>query len=168
MMTSSAPRRRASSFLCGEVVKTTTLRAEGAGELDPHVPQAAETDHADLLPLDVAPAAHRRVGGDPGAEQRRDPGELQVGGNAQHEALVDDDALRVAAVGDRRRAVLVRGVVGEGGIRAELLDVGPATRAVVVRIDQAADADQVARLELGDSVPTWVTRPTISCPGTQG
>ena len=38
----------------------------------------------------------------PGAEQRRGAGEVEVGRDAQDEALVDDDAVGVAAVGDRR------------------------------------------------------------------
>ena len=35
-------------------------------------------------------------------------------------------------------------------VRAELLEPGLAVGAGAVRIDQAADADEVARLELGD------------------
>ena len=54
--TSSAPRRRASSVLSGEVVKTTTWAPEGAGELDAHVAEAAEADDADLLALRRPPS----------------------------------------------------------------------------------------------------------------
>ena len=93
--------------------------------------------------------AHRRVGRDPGAEQRRGPGEVEVGGNAQNEAFIDDDAVGVAAVGDAAQ-VLVGRVVGEGGIWAELLQAGLALGAGVVRIDQAADRGEVARLVLGN------------------
>ena len=64
------------------------------------------------------------------------------------EALVHDDAVGVAAVGDRGRPVLVGRAVGERQVRAELLEAGPAVGAGAVRIDQAADADEVARLEL--------------------
>ena len=74
--------------------------AERVGELHAHVAQPAEADDADLLALGDAPVAHRRVGRDPGAEQRRGAGEVEVGRDAQDEALVDDDAVGVAAVGD--------------------------------------------------------------------
>ena len=40
--------------------------------------------------------------------------------------------------------------VGEHHVRAELLKPGPAVGAGVVRIDQAADADEIARLKLAD------------------
>ena len=80
------------------------VRAERAGELHAHVAEPAEADDADLLALGDAPVAHRRVGRDPGAEQRRGPGEVEVGGDAQDEVLVDDDAVGVAAVGDWRRS----------------------------------------------------------------
>ena len=46
--------------------------------------------------------------------------------------------------------VLVRRVEGERQVRAELLEAGLALRAGAVRIDQAADRGEVARLVLGD------------------
>ena len=147
--TSSAPRRSASSFLLGEVVKTTTWAPKRMRELHAHVAQSAETDDADLLALGDAPVAHGRVGGDSGAEQRRGSGEIEVRGDAQDEALVDDDAVGVAAVGDAAE-VLVRGVVGERHVRAELLEAGLALGAGAVGIDHAADRGEVAGLELGD------------------
>ena len=122
------------------------VRAERVGELHSHVAEAAEADDADLLALADAPMAHRRVSRDAGAEQRRGAGEVEVGRDAQDEAFVHDNAVGVAAVGDRRRPVLVGRAVGEHLIRAELLEAGLAIRAGVVRIDQAADAHQVARL----------------------
>ena len=78
--TSSAPRRRASSFLWGEVVKTTTWGPECVSELDAHVAETAESDHADLFSLGHAPVTHRRIGGNPGTEERSGPGEVQIGG----------------------------------------------------------------------------------------
>ena len=56
------------------------VSAERMRKLYAHVAQPAETDDADLLPLADAPVAHRRVGGDPGAEQRRRPGEIEIRG----------------------------------------------------------------------------------------
>ena len=78
------------------------------------------------------------------------------------------DAVGVSAVGDRGRAVLVRAVVGEGRVRAELLEALAAVRAAMVGRDHAADADEVTDLELLTLPPTLVTRPTISWPGTHG
>ncbi len=77
------------------------------------------------------------------------PGEIEVGRDAQDEAFIDDDAIGVAAVSDASE-VLVRGVVGEGQVRAELLKPGLALGAGAVRVDQAADGGEVARLELGN------------------
>ena len=62
-----------------------------------------------------------------------------------------DDAVGVPAVGDRGRPVPVRAVVGEGRVRAELLEAVAAVGAVVVGRDHAADADEVADLELVDA-----------------
>ena len=76
-------------------------------------------------------------------------GEVEVGGNAQDEVLVDDDAVGVAAVGDAAE-VLVGEVVGEGHVGAELLEAGLALGAGAVGVDHAADGGEVAGLELGD------------------
>ena len=118
-------------------------------KLHAHVAQSAETDHANLLALGDAPVAHGRVGCDPGAEQRRGSGEIEVGRDAQDKAFVDDDAVGVAAIGDASE-VLVREVVGEGHVRAELLKAGLAFGAGAVGVDHAADRGEVAGLELGD------------------
>ena len=87
-------------LLAGRGGEDDDVGAERMGELHAHVAQPAEADDADLLALGDAPVAHRRVGRDPGAEQRRGPGEIEVGGDAQDEAFIDDDAVGVAAVGD--------------------------------------------------------------------
>jgi len=42
---------------------------------------------------------HRGVRRDAGAEQRRGCGGIEVGGDAQNEMFIDDDAFGVAAVG---------------------------------------------------------------------
>jgi hypothetical protein len=123
--------------------------AERAGELDAHVPEAAEADDADLLAGADAAVAERRIGGDAGAEERCGSGEIEMVGDAHDEALVDDDAVGVAAVGDAA-AVLVGRAVGGDGIGAELLEAGLARFAGAVGVDEAADADEVARLVPGD------------------
>ncbi len=87
-------------LLAGRGGEDHDVGAERMGKLHGHVAQPAETDHAHLLAFGDAPVAHGRIGGDAGAEQRRGPGEIEVGGHAQDEALIDDDAIGVAAVGD--------------------------------------------------------------------
>jgi hypothetical protein len=90
-----------------------------------------------------------RRSGDPGAQQRRGPGEIEVGGDTEGKVVFDNDAIGVAAVGDAPE-VLVRGVVGEHRVRAELLKAGLALGAGAVRIDHAADGGEVTGLEPGD------------------
>ena len=68
--TSSAPSARVLPF-SGEVVIITTLGAHRAGEFDAHMAEPAEADDADLLAGPDVPVAQRRIGGDPGAKQRR-------------------------------------------------------------------------------------------------
>ena len=87
-------------LLVGRSGEDDDVGSERMGELHAHVAQPAEADDADLLALGDAPVAHGRVGRDPGAEERRGSGEVEVGGDAQDEAFVDDDAVGVAAVGD--------------------------------------------------------------------
>ena len=62
--------------------------------------------------------------------------------------LLDDDAVRVAAVGDAA-GVLVREVVGEDHVVAEVLVTLLALRAGAVRVHHAAHSGQVAGLEPG-------------------
>ena len=94
---------------------------EGAGQLHAHVAQPAETDDADLLALGDTRAAQRRVGRDPGdtaaVRLRRGSGWT----DAEDEALVHDDAVGVAAVGDRGSPVPVGRVERERQVRAEVL-----------------------------------------------
>ena len=72
-----------------------------------------------------------------------------MGGDVQNEVFVDDNAFGVPAVGNASE-MFVRGIEGENLVRAQLLQAIPAIGAGVVRIDQAADARKVARLELCD------------------
>jgi hypothetical protein len=68
------------------------------GELDAHMAEPADADDSDLLAGPDLPVAKRRPGGDAGAQQRRDRGELLLGmADLEDELLVDDDALRIAA-----------------------------------------------------------------------
>ena len=118
-------------------------------KFDAHVAEPAQADDADLLALGHAPVAHRRVGGDSGAEQRRGPGKIEVGRNAENKALVDDNAVGVPSI-RHAASVLVGEVVREGHVGAELLKAGLALRTGAVCVHQAADRGQIAGLEFGD------------------
>src|SRR5438132_7183177 len=125
------------------------VRSESMSKFYRHVAQSAEADHANFLALGDAPMMHRRVGRNPGAEQRRGCGEIEVGGDAQNEMFVDNDALRIAAVGHASE-VFVRRIEGEDHVRAELLEASLALWAGAVRIDHAADRGEIPGLVLGN------------------
>src|SRR5437879_5684188 len=97
------------------------VRSERMRKFHSHVTQSTETDHANFFAVCHAPVMHRRVGRDPGAEQRRGSGEIEVGWNTQNEMFIDDDAFAVAAVGHASE-VLVRRIESEDHVRAELLE----------------------------------------------
>ena len=119
-------------------------------DLDAHVSQAAQTDDADLLARPDLPVLQRRVGRDAGAEQRRDGSEVLVRRDAQHEAFLDDDAIRIAAEGVR--AAEQGAVVGAGeALFAVLLLALAAGRALRATIHHAADPDGIAYLEAGNA-----------------
>src|SRR5438067_1721171 len=128
------------------------VRSKRMRKLHGHVAQSAQTDHANFLALGHSPMMHRRVGRDPGAEQRRGSGEIEVGWKTQNEMFIDDDAFGVAAVGHASE-VLVRRVKGEDHVRAELLETSLALCAGAVRIDHAADRGEIPGLVLGDCRP---------------
>ena len=111
--TSFAPSRFASSVLPGEVVKSTTSAPNALREFHAPCDQARRARRRRPSGLSLhLPVPQRRVGRDAGAQQRRGRGEIELVGNAEHECFIDDDALRVAAVGVAA-GVFVRAVVGE-------------------------------------------------------
>src|SRR6266513_5329224 len=114
-----------------------------------HVPQSAETDHANFLALGDAPVMHRGVCSDTGAEQRRGCGEIEIGGDAQDKVFIDDDVFGIAAVGHASE-VFVRRVEGEDHVRAELLKASLAPWAGAIRIDHASDRGEIAGLVLSN------------------
>ena len=129
------------------------VRAEGVGELHAHVPQPAEPDHAHLLPLARSPLAEGRVRRDPGAEERRRLGGVEVRRDLEREGLVADVLLGVTAEGHAPR-VLVGPVVGEHElVGAELLESVLAARAGPARVHETPDSREVAHLEAGDILP---------------
>ena len=77
------------------------------------------------------------------------PARSRLEGTRRTKRSIDDDAVGVAAVGDASE-VFVGKVVGEGHVRAELLQAGLALGTGAVGIDHAADRGEVAGLELGD------------------
>src|SRR5437762_1589660 len=128
------------------------VSSERMSKFHGHVTQSTKTDHANFFALGHAPVMHRRVGRDPGAEQRRGSGEIEVGWKTQNEMFIDDDAFGVAAVGHASE-VLVRRIEGKNHVRAELLETSLALCAGAVRIDHAADRGEIPGLVLGDCRP---------------
>ena len=62
----------------GRMGKEHDLGPECVGEFHRHVPKTAEPDHTDLLSSGHIPAAHGRVSGDSGAQERRAGGEIEL------------------------------------------------------------------------------------------
>src|SRR5450755_2062525 len=140
------------------------MGSQRMSELHAHVTKAAETNHASFLAFANAPVAHGRIGGDASAEERRGPGEAEVGGDSQNETFIDDDAIGVATVGNSSQ-MLVRGVERKRQVRTEILKPSLAAGAGAVRVDQATNGGEVARLVLrnrraclGDTPDDLVTR----------
>jgi hypothetical protein len=84
-------------FLVGRSGEDNDVGSELMSKLHAHVAQTAETDDANFFAGGDAPVTHRRVCRDPGAEKRRGSRKIKVGGYAQNEAFIDDDAIGVAA-----------------------------------------------------------------------
>ncbi len=83
------------------------MSSERTTKLHGHVTESSEPDHADLLAFADAPVAHRRVCGDPRAQERRSSSDVQVRRQSQNEMFIDDDAIGIAAIGDAAK-VFVR------------------------------------------------------------
>ena len=114
------------------------------------MPEPAEPDHPDRLARPDLPVLQRRVGRDAGAEQRRHRLEVDPVGHLHDEALLHDDPLGIAAEGRPARAALPA-VVGHGAaFDAILLEVGLAGLTAPAGVDHAADAGEVADLQLAD------------------
>src|SRR6266702_4311382 len=118
-------------------------------KLHGHVAQSAKTDYANFLALGNAPVMHGRVCRDPSTKKWRGSGKIKIGGDAQDEAFVNDDAFGVAAVGHASEVFVWR-VEGEDHVRAELLKASLALWAGTVRIDHAADRGEITWLVLGN------------------
>ena len=147
------------------------MRAHGMGKLHAHMPQPAKANNADFLSWPNLPMLERRIGRDPGTKQRRGGRRVEIARHAQDESLIDRDFVGVAAEGHlvRRAADFVFVAVGSGeAVVTILLQPFVAGRAMPAAIDQATDANHIANLEFLTLSPMAATRPTISCPGTNG
>lgn len=85
--------------------------------------------------------------------------------DTQHVTFMHHDVLRVAAEGPAG-GVRGREVIGADHAVAVVFQTGFAVLAVFAAVDDATDTHQVADLVSGNM--TAESRPTISCPGTQG
>ena len=121
-----------------------------------------------FLPGPDLPVLQGRIGRDPRTEERRGRGQVEVRWNPQHEVLVDDDALGVAAERARRGAVVVRGAVGQREIGQYCSS--PSRQFGHVRSESTRQPTPTTcpTLNRDTAGPTSTTRPMISCPGTHG
>ncbi|MNV40938.1 hypothetical protein D3C71_1325590 [compost metagenome] len=126
------------------------MRAQGPRELHAHVAQATQADDAYLLARAYFPVAQRRIGGDAGAQQRRDGLEVQLVGDLHDEMFLRHDAIRIATEGELVAAAFLVVIGQRGAFLAVLLQVQAAGLAVPAGIHHAAHAGVIARLELGD------------------
>jgi hypothetical protein len=81
--------------------------------------------------------------------QRRGSGQVEVGRDLQDKALVDDYAVGIAAIRDASE-VLIGEVIGEGKVRAELLETRLAFGTSAVGIHHATYRREVPGFEPGD------------------
>jgi hypothetical protein len=113
-------------LLGGRRAEEGHLRAKSRGKLYAHVPKTTQTHDADLVPLADFPMAQRRVGRDPGAEQRRDFLERKFLRDMESVVLVHDDVGGVAAEGGRFLVLFVTVVGPRHALQAILLEAAPA------------------------------------------
>jgi hypothetical protein len=134
--------------LVGRRREENGVRAERVRKFQAHVSESAQTHDADLLPFPDLPVAQRRVRRDARAQKRRHARGIERPRHAQHEALVDDDAVGVAAGGHTAGDLVGRVVRVRRKIETVLFFAGLAARAFAARSHHATDGGQVALLEL--------------------
>src|ERR1700676_3445850 len=126
------------------------VSAEGMGKFYAHMPQPAKADNADLLSLPDFPVAQRRIRGDAGTKKRRGAGGVELIAHTQHIGFVYHDAVRVAAVGNSAKN-LVLAVVRQGHeLLTKLLLPGETTRTDAARVHHTTDRGDVVLLEFLD------------------
>jgi hypothetical protein len=119
------------------------------------VPEASQTDDAEVFARLDAVVLEGAVAGDAGAQQRRCGGHVHLLRHADDEGLVDHDVGGVSAHRYATRDLVLRllGAVGAheaSRAGAELLVAVSALWATPAGVDHAADACGVTDLELGD------------------
>ena len=147
------------------------VRAQGVRKLHAHMAQAADADDADFLAGTGAPMPQGRPGGDAGAEQRRGAGQVFFRViDVQDEMLVHGDGGAVAAKGVG--AAADGPVIGAGEADRPVADTAPALRLHWAQVRQLSTMQPTPTIWPGlkrvTSLPTAVTLPMISCPGTEG
>ena len=131
---------------CGEYRHVSSERPT---KLHGHVTEAPEPNHADLLAFADAPVPHRRVCGDPRAEERCSSSDVQVRRQSQDEMFIDHDAIGIAAIRDASEVFIWR-IESQCHVWAELLEVTFAIWAGAVGVDHATHRDKIACLVLGN------------------
>ncbi|EHM53212.1 hypothetical protein HMPREF9080_01895 [Cardiobacterium valvarum F0432] len=113
--------------------------------------EAAEADDRNFAAFADVPVTQRRPGSDAGAENGRHGFDIEIFRHFQHEGVADGDGFGVAAVGGLA-VVFVDAVVGtDEAVFAVLFEVVSAGLAVAAGIDEAANADKVARFVFADA-----------------
>ena len=125
------------------------VSSERATKLHGHVTESSQPDHANLLAFANAPVAHRRICGDPRAEERCSSSDVQIRRQSQDEMLIDDDAIGIAAIGDAAK-VFVRRIESKRHVWAELFEVTFAIWAGAIGVHHATHRDEIAWLVLGN------------------
>ena len=137
-------------LLAGGAGQQGDIGAQGLGQLQGHVAEAAQADHRHMAARARVPVRQGRPGGDPGAQQRRGTLQVQAVRDVQDERGGHHDLFGVAALG-LAVVVAVDPAVGEGGaFFAVLLQAPFAGGALLAGIDHAADTDPVPGPEAGD------------------
>src|SRR6185295_4164836 len=134
--------------LAGRMAEHGDVRTHGVAELDGHMAESAQADHAQFVTRLEPEMPQRRIGGDARAQQRCRALERNAFRDRENVILIDGDAGRIAAIG-RRLLVLLVAVIGQREARlAKLLLARAAGLAAAAGIDEAADADDMAGLPL--------------------
>ena len=137
-------------LLAGGAGEEGHLGAEGVGELQAHVAEAAKANDANLGAFAHLVVDEGAPHGDAGTQEGGGRREVEAVGHAQDELLTDDDGLGVAAVGALCPVeVLVGNVISVSAGLAVLLDASSARLAALARVNHTADANLVAHLKLG-------------------
>ena len=126
------------------------MRTESAGELYGHVAEAAEPNYPNFLAFSDTPMAKGRVSGDACAEEGRGTGKIEICRDTESKTLVNDNVFGISTVGHGSGAVFIRAIVSENGCGAELFKAIRAVWTSAIRIDEATDGGNIARLKSRD------------------